>query len=152
MSRCRIWLCNRSHLNFLIYEENLIFFFISARRVANVRVVDWDCHFCFITHLNTLYFFVLPNSNPPHFYFLVSFKGTQDWEFFWLRYWNLRFFFVSYVKILRFYRKNFLIGSFLGDVRFFRVVLGLWGMKKFFELGQKKFIFLLPFWTLNMTQ
>ncbi len=25
-----IWLCNRSHLNFLIYEENFIFFFISA--------------------------------------------------------------------------------------------------------------------------
>jgi hypothetical protein len=22
-----LWLCNRSHLNFLIYEENLIFFF-----------------------------------------------------------------------------------------------------------------------------
>ncbi len=25
-----IWLCNRSRLNFLIYEENLIFFFISV--------------------------------------------------------------------------------------------------------------------------
>ncbi len=25
-----IWLCNRSHLNFLIYEENLIFFVISV--------------------------------------------------------------------------------------------------------------------------
>jgi hypothetical protein len=25
-----IWLCNRSRLNFLMYEENLIFFFISA--------------------------------------------------------------------------------------------------------------------------
>ncbi len=24
-----VWLCNRSHLNFLIYEENFIFFFIS---------------------------------------------------------------------------------------------------------------------------
>ncbi len=24
------------------------------------------------------------------------FKGTQDWEFFWLRFWNLRYFFVSY--------------------------------------------------------
>ncbi len=23
-------------------------------------------------------------------------KGTQDWEFFWLRFWNLRYFFVSY--------------------------------------------------------
>ncbi len=80
------------------------------------------------------------------------FKGTQDWEFFWLRFWNLRFFFVSYVKILRFYTKIFLIGSFLGEVQFFRVVLGLRGMKKIFELGKKKFIFLHPFWTLNMTQ
>ncbi len=26
----RIWLCHRSLLNFLIYEENLLFFFISA--------------------------------------------------------------------------------------------------------------------------
>ncbi len=25
-----IWLCNRSHLNFLIYEENFLFFFISV--------------------------------------------------------------------------------------------------------------------------
>ncbi len=79
-------------------------------------------------------------------------KGTQDWEFFWLRFWNLRYFFVSYVKILRFYKKNFLIGPLLGEVRFFRVVLGLRGMKKKFELGPKIFFFLLQFWTLNMTQ
>ncbi len=79
-------------------------------------------------------------------------KGTQDWEFFWLRFWNLRYFFVSYVKILRFYKKNFLIGPLLGEVRFFRVVLGLRRMKKNFELGPKKFFFLLQFWTLNMTQ
>ncbi len=26
----------------------------------------------------------------------ILFKGTQDWEFFWLRFWNLRYFFVSY--------------------------------------------------------
>ncbi len=35
---CHIWLCNRSHLNFLIYEENFIFYFIGVvgvlRRVA----------------------------------------------------------------------------------------------------------------------
>ncbi len=29
-----IWLCNRSHLNFLIYEENFIWFFISARTLT----------------------------------------------------------------------------------------------------------------------
>ncbi len=81
-----------------------------------------------------------------------SFKGTQDWEFFWLRFWNLRYFFVSYIKILRFYQKNFLIGPLLGEVRFFRVVLGLRGTKKNFELGPKIFFLLFQFWTLNMTQ
>jgi hypothetical protein len=37
-------------------------------------------------------------------------------------------------KILQ---KKFLIGPVLEEVRFFRVVLGLRGMKKIFELGQK---------------
>ncbi len=31
-----IWLCNCSTLNFLIYEENLIFFFISVRRAGHL--------------------------------------------------------------------------------------------------------------------
>ncbi len=67
----------------------------------------------------------------------IVFKGTQEWEFFWLRFWILYSFIVSYVKILRFCKKNFLIGPVLEEVRFFRVVLGLRGMKKMFELGQK---------------
>ncbi len=41
---------------------------------------------------------------------------------------------VTYVKILRFYKKKILIGPLLGEVRFFRVVLGLRGMKKNVEL------------------
>ncbi len=45
-------------------------------------------------------------------------KGTQDWEFVWLRLWNLRYFFVSYVKILRFYKKKFLIGPLTGRYDF----------------------------------
>jgi hypothetical protein len=64
----------------------------------------------------------------------------------------MRYFFVIYVKILRFNKKKFLIGPLLGEVRFFRVVLGLRGMKKNFELGPKIFFLLLQFWTLNMTQ
>jgi hypothetical protein len=63
----------------------------------------------------------------------IDVKGTQDWDFFWLRFWNLYYFFVSYVKILRFYQKKILIGPLLGEVWFFRVVLGLRRMKKFFE-------------------
>jgi hypothetical protein len=66
-----------------------------------------------------------------------SFKGTQEWEFFWLRFWILYYFIVSYAKILRFCKKNFMIGPVLEEVRFFRVVPGLRGMKKIFELGQK---------------
>ncbi len=49
-------------------------------------------------------------------------KGTQDWDFFWLRFWNLHYFFISYVKILRFYKKNFLIRPLFGEIRFFRLV------------------------------
>ena len=89
-----------------------------------------------------------------------SFKGTQDWEFFWLRFWNLPYFFVSYVKILGFYNKKNLIGPLLGEVRFFRVVLGLRGMEKHFELGQQIFFFssimdpkydpILVFWKFNL--
>ena len=41
--------------------------------------------------------------------------------------------------------------AIIGGGTIFRVVLGLRGMKKNFELGPK-FFFLLQFWTLNMTQ
>ncbi len=51
------------------------------------------------------------------------------------------YFFVSHVKILRFHKKIFWVGPFWGEVRFFRVVLGLRRMKKNFELGQIFFIF-----------
>jgi hypothetical protein len=48
----------------------------------------------------------------------ISIKGTQDWEFFWLRFWNLLYFFVSYVKILRFYKKNIWLGHYWGRYDF----------------------------------
>ncbi len=49
-------------------------------------------------------------------------KGTQDWDFFWLRFWNLYYFFINYVKILRFYKKIVLIRPLLGEIRFYRLV------------------------------
>ncbi len=52
----------------------------------------------------------------------TPFKGRQDWDFFWLRFWNLYYFFISFVKILRFYKKNFLIRPLLGEIWFFRLV------------------------------
>ncbi len=84
-------------------------------------------------------------------YFRGPFKGTQEWEFFWLRFWILYYFIVSYVKILRFSKKNFLIGPVLEEVRFFQVVLGLRGMKKNFELGQKNIYLFFYLWTLYMS-
>ncbi len=45
-------------------------------------------------------------------YFL---KGTQEWEFFWLRFWILYFFIVSYAQILRFCKKFFELGHYWGD-------------------------------------
>ncbi len=53
----------------------------------------------------------------------------------------MRYFFVSYVKILRFYKNNFFIGPLLGEVRFFRIVQGLRRMEKNFEVGQNFFLF-----------
>jgi hypothetical protein len=60
------------------------------------------------------------------------------------------------MKILQ---KKFLIGPLLGEVRFFREVLGLRGMKKNFELGQNFFFLssimdpkydpILVFWKFN---
>jgi hypothetical protein len=44
-------------------------------------------------------------------------KGTQDCDFFWLQFWNLYYFFISYVKIGRFYQKKILIRPL-----FFRLV------------------------------
>ncbi len=83
----------------------------------------------------------------------VCLKGTQDWEFFLLRFWNLHYFFVSYVKILRFYKKKFLIGSLLGEVRFLpRSPRTTRNEKNFWGRSQKFFFLLLQFWTLNMTQ
>ena len=70
-----------------------------------------------------------------------AFQGTQDWDFFWFRFWNLYYFFDSYVKILRFKKKNFLIEPFWGEVRFFHVVLRLRGIKIVVNLGQKKKFF-----------
>ncbi len=45
---------------------------------------------------------------------------------------------MSNIKILQ---TKFLIGPLLGEVRFFRVVLRLRGMKKNFKLGQKNILF-----------
>jgi hypothetical protein len=52
---------------------------------------------------------------------------------------------VSYAKIIRFWGKKFLIGPLWGELRLFRVVLRLRGMKKNFELGQKNILFFSSF-------
>ncbi len=63
-------------------------------------------------------------------------------RFFWLRFLNLYYFFVSYVcQNIKILQKKILIGPLLGEVWFFRVVLRLCGIKKIFELGQKNILF-----------
>ncbi len=53
-------------------------------------------------------------------------------EFFFCFDFEIYYFFVIYVKILRFHKQIFLIRPLLGEVRFFRRVLRLCGMKNFF--------------------
>ncbi len=70
-------------------------------------------------------------------------KGTQDWEFFWLRFWNLYYFFVSYVKILRFYRKFFFVCDIIGGVTIFpRGPRTTQNEKKFWGRSKNFFFFL----------
>jgi hypothetical protein len=61
------------------------------------------------------------------------FKGTQEWDFFWLRFLILYYFIISYAKILRFCKKFIFDLTILGEVELFRVVLRLSGTKKNFE-------------------
>ncbi len=69
------------------------------------------------------------------------FKGTQDGEFFWLGFWNLRYFFVSYVKILRFYKKKLFDWAIIGVGTIFpRSPRTTRNEKKFWE-GQIFFFF-----------
>ncbi len=80
----------------------------------------------------------------------VAIKGTQEWEFCWLRFWILYYFMVSYAEIIRFWGKKFLIGPLGGELRLFRVVLRLRGMKKFIKIGQIFFYFLNHIWPFNI--
>ncbi len=68
------------------------------------------------------------------------FKGTQEWDFFWLPFWNLYYFIVSYVKILKFCNKKLFDWASIGGGTIFPRRLR--GMKNFFELGQKIFFFI----------
>jgi len=56
-------------------------------------------------------------------------KGTQDWDFFWLWFWNLYYFFISYVKKLRFYQKNFFDQAIIGGDTIFPLSLRLSGIE-----------------------
>jgi hypothetical protein len=88
-------------------------------RIPSLRLepVFWHKVCPFLACLcETFWDFCAPSS------FFVLFKGTQDWEFFWLRFWILYYFIVSYDQILRFWKKKFLIGPLLEEIRLFRLV------------------------------
>ncbi len=55
-------------------------------------------------------------------------KGTQDWDVFWLRFWNLYYFFISYVKILRL-NFFFFYQAIIGGDTIFPLSLGLSGIE-----------------------
>jgi hypothetical protein len=73
----------------------------------------WD--WIYVTLFHTV--FCILNSWPWN-----KLKGTQDWEFFWLWFWILCYFIVSYAQILRFCKKHFLIRPLLGEIQLFRAV------------------------------
>ncbi len=63
-------------------------------------------------------------------FYLYHVKGTKDWEFFLLRFWNLRYFFVSYVN-----------WALIGGGTIFPRSPRTTRNEKNFELGKKKKIF-----------
>jgi hypothetical protein len=74
-------------------QDRLVYFWIDSNKVQD-RIDCWMAkQLQFRIELNTLSW--------------NNIKGTQDWDLFWLRFWNLYYFFISYVKILRFYQKIF---------------------------------------------
>ncbi len=79
-------------------------------------------------------------------------KGTQDWEFCWLQFWNLHYFFVSYVKILRFYKKIVWLGHYWGRYDFYDEK-NFWARSKFFcffsSSMDPKYDPILVFWKFN---
>ncbi len=72
---------------------------------------------------------------------IILLKGTQAWEFFGLRYWNLYFFVVSYAEMLRFRLKKNFVGPLLGEIELFCVYWDYAEWKKIFELGKFLFYF-----------
>ena len=71
-------------------------------------------------------------------------KGTQAWDILWLRFRILHYFLVTYAYMVRFCKKNFLVGPLLGEIGLFRVY-SVYAERRFFcELGKKKKKFSMP--------
>ncbi len=68
--------------------------------------------------------------------------GTQAWEFFGLRNWNLYFFVVSYAEMLRFRLKQVFVGLLLGKKGLFCVYWDYAEWKIFCKLGKIFLLFL----------
>jgi hypothetical protein len=62
------------------------------------------------------------HKNPGRIRVPKQLQGTQDWEFFWLRFWILCYFIVSYAQILRFCKKTFFGQATIGEIQLFRLV------------------------------
>ncbi len=155
-SLCEMLVCSQAVRTLSLFQNHLIFIIIPHLIVSKVNANELPTNFNAKCLMCLLYYqwtcvrqSIVNLSSTLHITKIVPITeilftmsgGGDFFEFFWLRFWNLRYFFVSFVKILRFYKNNFLIGPLLGEVRFFRVVLGLRGMRKNFELCKKKKFF-----------
>ncbi len=78
------------------------------------------------------------------FYVYGFLKGTQEWEFFRLRFWILYYFIVSYIKILRFCKKKLFDWASIGRGMIFpRSPRTTWNEKKFWARSKKYFFIFL---------
>ncbi len=75
----------------------------------------------------------------------ILFKGTQEWEFFWLRFWILYYFIVSYVKILRFCKKKLFDWASIGGGTIFPRSPRTRRNEKNFWARSKKYCFIFLF-------
>jgi hypothetical protein len=129
----------------MIAELPLQWYFEYESRVREVVV---GCAVLLLNHTSSLHFQVRclyseelldKTSKFCTLYFVPNvLKGTQDWEFFWLRFWNLYYFFVSYVNI--FLQKIFFDWAIIGGVAIFprshkttKNEKNFWGRSNFFS-------------------
>ncbi len=117
-------------------------FYFSIEELARIQVEGYAfviCVFFLFFQTKLQWFFVISIFQVEGFVLQirVQLKGTQGWEFFGLRYWNLYFSVVSNAEMLRFRLKKNFVGPLLGEIWLFCVYWDYAVWKKI--LSQVKF-------------